>query len=152
VLEYGYAKAYAVDEFYGEIAAAFFLQFLLAAVRRDALHEAGTIVVVEDLGLHDAHAATLFQSRRTADRDEQVGGVGLNDRMQQLVDLDRTCHRLLPRSEARYKRFGLGFSSYYPADPSAINSFAPIPKSECPTSPFFPVRAARAEQTPKARG
>ena len=65
-----------------------FLQFLLAAVGGDGLHQRGGVVVVEHLGLEPAHPAVVSDDRRLADADVQVAGLELDDRGQQFVDRD----------------------------------------------------------------
>ena len=82
LLENGHAETVAVDELDGEVGAALFLQFLLAAIRRDALHEGKVIVVVQDLRVQGTQTAPLLQSGLAADRDEQVAGIGLDDSVQ----------------------------------------------------------------------
>ena len=62
LLEDGHAEADAVDELDGEVGAPFFLQFLLAAIRRDALHQAGGIVVVQHLGVHERRWPPFFKA------------------------------------------------------------------------------------------
>ena len=62
----------------------------LAAVRRDALHQATVSSAGQHLGLELAHAAVQPQHRRLADGDVQIAGPLADDRLQQLVNEDRT--------------------------------------------------------------
>src|SRR5262249_11305773 len=85
--------AVAVGELDGEVGPAFFLQFLLTPVRRDALHQGRGVVVVERLGVEPAQAAVVPDDRRLADGDVQVACFELNHRGRQFVDEDRTSNR-----------------------------------------------------------
>ena len=86
LLEDGDAETVAVGELDGEVGPALFLEFLLAAVGRDALHQAGGVVLLQRLGVEAAQAAVVADHGRLADRDVQVAGLELDDRGQQLVD------------------------------------------------------------------
>ena len=72
--------------------AADFLQFLLATVGGDRLHQGGGVVVVEHLDLEPPHAAVVSDHRRLAHGDVQVAGLELDDGGQQFVDLNGRCH------------------------------------------------------------
>src|SRR5262249_27762370 len=90
LLEDRHAEANAVGVFDGEVGAAFFLQFLLATIRRDAFHQSRGVIRVEHLGVELAHAAMMPHHRRLTHRDVEVAGLELDDGCQQLVDQNVT--------------------------------------------------------------
>ena len=92
-------EAIAVNEFDGEVRSAFFLELLLAAIRRDRLHQARGVFRFEVLGVQTAHATMMPDDRRLADRNVQVAGLQLDDRLQQFVDVNvSACHWTPPPS------------------------------------------------------
>ncbi len=69
LLKDGDAKADAIRKLNREIGSAFLLQLLLAAVGRNALHQGGGVVAVEDLRFQLAHASMVPDNRRLSHRN-----------------------------------------------------------------------------------
>ncbi len=74
------------------------LQFLLAAVGRDALHQRHGVVRLQHLGLELPHAAVQAKHRRLADGDVQIAGALLDHGVQQFVDQNRSHADTLPHA------------------------------------------------------
>ncbi len=74
LLEDRHAEAGQLAEGEAEVGAADRLQFLLAAVGRDALHQRHRVGRLEHLGLEPDHVAVMTNHRRLADGDVQVAG------------------------------------------------------------------------------
>ena len=86
LFEHRDAKSRHVAESESEVGAARLLEFLLAAVGRDALHQRDGIVGIERLGLEPAHATVQPEHRRLAYRDMEIARTLLHNSMQQLVN------------------------------------------------------------------
>ena len=88
LLENGAAEAVAIDELDGKVGASPFLKLLLVAVGSDGLHERHGVVRLEDLGLELAHAPAFADEGGLPHADMKVGGLEVDDRLEQLVDED----------------------------------------------------------------
>jgi hypothetical protein len=78
----------AVAERDGKVRAADFLQFLLAAVWGDGLHQGGGVVAIEDFGVEPAQSAVMAHHGGLAHRNVQVARLELDHRGQQFVNED----------------------------------------------------------------
>ena len=91
-----HAEPARVAEREAEVAAARFLKFLLAAVRRDALHERLRVGRLQDLGLELLHPAVKPQHGRLAHRDMEIARALLHARREQFIDENRSHSSSLP--------------------------------------------------------
>ena len=105
LLEDGHAEPGHVAEREAEVGAAHLLKLLLAALRRDALHQRHGVGRLEDLGRQRAHVAVQPEHRLAAHGQVQVARLLGANRLQQLVDEQRAHCRLqtLPRRH-RWRR------------------------------------------------
>src|SRR5262249_28578594 len=74
----------------GKVGATFLLQFLLAAVGRDALHQSRSIVAVQDFGIKAAKPTMVANDGRLTDGDVKVARSELGHRGQQFIDQNRS--------------------------------------------------------------
>jgi len=85
------------NELLGDVSSAGgLLKFLLAAVRRDALHERLRIGRLQNLGLELLHPAVEAQHRRLADRNMEIACSLLDARREQFIDENRSHSSSLP--------------------------------------------------------
>ena len=84
--EDGDAEAGLVAEGKPEVGTAGFLKFLLAAVRRDAFHQAHRVGGFEHFGLELLHVTMQSEHRWLAHRDVQIARSLLDLRGEQFVD------------------------------------------------------------------
>ncbi len=114
LLENGHAETDTVEVLDGEVGPAFFLQFLLAPIGRDALHQRGRVIVVEDFGVETPQAPMVAQHRRLADRDMQVARLEVYDRVQKLFhqNVDSHCFHLLTLATERANSVKPSLSNY----------------------------------------
>ena len=87
LLENGDAKPRLVAEGKAEVGPAHLLQFLLVALRRDALHQRSRVLRTEDFRLQPHQAAMPADTGWLPRRQVQIAGPLLNDGFQKLVDL-----------------------------------------------------------------
>ena len=80
-----------------EVAAAHLLQFLLAPLRRDALHQRHAVLRLQHLCLEADQVAVDANHRRLTHGYVQIAPLAIDDRLEQFVD-QNTCHLpLFPR-------------------------------------------------------
>jgi hypothetical protein len=89
LLEHRDAEACHVSKGKAKVATAHGLQFLLAAVGRDAFHQRNGVGRLQNLRLEFLHVPVMADHRRLADRNVQVARALLYDRMQEFVDQHR---------------------------------------------------------------
>ena len=91
LLEDRHAEPAHVAEGETEVAAAHLLQFLLAPLGRDALHQRHGVFRLQDLGFQPDQVAVDANHRRLAHGNVQVARLAVDDRLEQFVDKD-ACH------------------------------------------------------------
>jgi hypothetical protein len=79
-----------------EVSPAHLLQLLLAPLGRDTLHQGRGVGTLEHLGFEGDHVATQPEHRLRADGQVQVARLLRDDRLEQLVDQQRSHGRLKP--------------------------------------------------------
>jgi len=98
LLEDRHAEACHIAEGKAEVRPAHLLEFPLAPLGRDTLHQRRRVFGLEDLGFEPYQVAVHPNDRWLSDRNVQVTRLPLDHRVQQLVDQQR-CHRTLTYRE-----------------------------------------------------
>jgi hypothetical protein len=105
-----------------EVGAARLLKLLLAAVRRDALHESLRIGRLEHLGFQSLHPPVNAQDRRLAHRDVKIARTLLHAGREQFVDKNRSHSPIIPlRKRTGRQSAGLEPRSNSTLTPAADN-------------------------------